>query len=298
MKLTWGVTCGAVLAASLASAEMVSVETYAGPVDVASEPARIAVLDVAAIDNLDALGVRIDGAPESLFVEYLDDVAEHAAPVGTLFEPNYEALAILAPDLIVAGGRSSVVVDQLNKVAPTVDMTIWGSDHVAQVLSRLEALASITGRQEQEAVVRAAFEAKIAEAKAAVAGKGDALILMTNGPAISVYGAGSRFGWLHAALDLPEAAEGVDAQTHGEAVSFEFVAQTDPEWLLVVDRGAAIGAEGASAESTLDNALIAGTTAAKSGQIIYLNAADVYIAGGGVQSMMRTLDHMIAGFKK
>jgi iron complex transport system substrate-binding protein len=28
---------------------------------------------------------------------------------------------------------------------------------------------------------------------------------MTNGPKVSTYGPGSRFGWVHAALDLPPA---------------------------------------------------------------------------------------------
>lgn len=116
------------------------------------------------------------------------------------------------------------------------------------------------------------------------------------GPAVSVYGAGSRFGWLHEALDLPETVENVDVQTHGEAVSFEFIADANPDWMIVVDRAAAIGADNQSAQTTLDNDLVAGTTAAKEGQIVYLNAADIYIAGGGVQSMTRVMDTLIAGF--
>ena len=127
-------------------------------------------------------------------------------------------------------------------------------------------------------------------------GKGSALILLTNGGKISAYGAGGRFGWLHSALDLPEAAENVEAETHGEAVSFEFVADIDPEWILVIDRGAAIGAEGEAAAATLDNPLIARTRAAQDGHIVHLDAASLYIASGGAGAVMQVLDEVIAAF--
>lgn len=286
----------AILSASTAFADPVTVDTYAGPVTVDTAAQTISVLDVAAIDTLDALGVSIAGVPENVFVDYLDDVTADATKVGSLFEPDFEALAILGTDLIVAGGRSSRRVEELAEIAPTVDMTIWGEDHVAQVLSRVDALAALTGTADAAESIKSDFTAKIEEAKAAVAGKGNALIVLTNGPAVSVYGAGSRFGWLHEALEIPEAVDGVDAQTHGEAVSFEFIADANPDWMIVVDRAAAIGADNQAAEATLDNALVAGTTAAKEGQIVYLNASDIYIAGGGVQSMTRTMDEIIAGF--
>lgn len=295
MKLTLAVAV-ATFAALPVFAQTVTVNSYAGAVEVATNPDKIVALDVAAIDLLDALGVAIAGSPSNLYVDYLDDVAAQATGVGTLFEPDYEALAQLGPDLIIVGGRSSTLVEPLSEIAPVVDMTIGGDDHVAQVLSRLNALAAITGTEAQAATVQATFEATLQTATNAVDGQGDALIVMTNGPAVSAYGIGSRFGWLHAALDLPEAVEGVDAQTHGEAISFEFVAEANPDWLIVIDRGAATGAKGDSAAQTLDNVLVAGTTAAKDGQIIYLNSANIYIAGGGIQSMSGTLDEIIAAF--
>jgi iron complex transport system substrate-binding protein len=154
----------------------------------------------------------------------------------------------------------------------------------------------IMNKEAEAAALAEAFSDKIAEAQGAIKDKGDALIVLTNGPKISVYGKGSRFGWLHSALALPEAVEDVDAQTHGEAVSFEFIADANPDWMIIVDRAAAIGQENQSAKTTLDNALVAQTTAWQKDQVIYLNAADVYISGGGIQSVMRTLDDVVRGF--
>ena len=84
--------------------------------------------------------------------------------------------------------------------------------------------------------------------------------------------------------------------SHGDAISFEFIAQTNPDWLFVIDRGAAIGAEGQSAKETLDNPLVAETTAAQKDQIVYLNAGDAYIAGGGYQALMEMLDQVDTAF--
>lgn len=61
--------------------------------------------------------------------------------------------------------------------------------------------------------------------------------------------------------------------------SFEFIAETNPDWPIFFDRGTATG-EGASAAATLDNVTVAGTTAAQKGRIVMPNSAPVYIAGG------------------
>lgn len=277
-------------------AEDVSFDTYRGEVNVAKGAESVVALDVSAIDTLDALGVDIEGIPSPHYVNYLADVASNAKKVGSLFEPDFEALANMAPDVIVAGGRSSKQFDQLSRIAPTIDMTIWGENHLEQVLSRLHAYGKLFGKEVEAAEVARTFENKLDEARGEINGKGDALIVMTNGPKVSAFGSGSRFGWLHAALNLPEAVEGVDEQTHGEVISFEFIAEANPDWLIIVDRGSAIGQKGDGAAETLKNALVAETNAWKSGNVIYLNSANIYIANGGIQSMSATLDELIAAF--
>jgi iron complex transport system substrate-binding protein len=132
----------------------------------------------------------------------------------------------------------------------------------------------------------------------AVQGKGKALILMTSGPKVTAYGKGSRFGWVHAALELPPAVEDVEAATHGEAISFEFVRDANPDWLIVLDRAAAIGSGEQNAMATLDNEMVAETTAWKKKQIIHVPAADFYIAAGGVQSMQRVLETIRDAFSQ
>ncbi len=120
---------------------------------------------------------------------------------------------------------------------------------------------------------------------------------MTNGPKMSAFGAQGRFGWLHTALDLPQSSKSLGENAHGEAISAEFIRESNPDYLLVIDRLAAIGQNGEDAKATLDNDLVRQTTAWQTGQVVYLDAARLYVSGGGIQSMNHILDQMIAAFE-
>lgn len=277
-------------------ANAMDVATARGPVTIDGTPKTVAVYDVAAIDTLSRLGVRLAGLPDKLYVPELEPVKEGATPVGTLFEPDLEALSALDPDLIIVGSRSASKADVTAKVAPTIDMTIDGDDLFDQAKRRLAAYGELFGKQAEAKAVADELDARLVAAKAAVAGKGKALIVMSNGPKVSTYGPGSRFGWVHAALDLPAAVNEIETATHGEAVSFEFIRQANPDWLLVLDRAAAVGSNEQAAKVTLDNELIAATTAWKKGQVVYLPAPDFYIAAGGVQSLERVLTTITEAF--
>ncbi|MBD3838623.1 ABC transporter substrate-binding protein, partial [Brevundimonas sp.] len=167
-------------------------------------------------------------------------------------------------------------------------------DVVGDLRARLAAYGSLFDKGDAAAILTATLDDEIAAVQAEAKGRGTALILLTNGPKISAYGRGSRFGWLHTALGIPEAYPNLTPETHGDAISFEFIAEVDPDWLFVIDRGAAIGAGGASARETLDNPLVAGTKAAQNGHIVYLDAGSVYVAGGGYTALMTTLEQMRA----
>lgn len=277
------------------AAEDVTINTYRGEVTIAALPEKIAVFDLSALDTLEALGVKADGTLNNVYLDYLKDAAEGTENVGSLFEPDFEAINALQPDLIIAGGRSHEAVPDLEKMAPTIDMTIW-EDTIGQGLDRMDALGEVFGKEDKASELRGAFEAKLAATKAVLADEGNGLIVMTNGPKVSAYGANGRFGWLHTALGLDEAAPEVEQATHGEAISFEFIRDANPDILLVIDRAAAIGQDGDSAATTLDNALVHETNAWKNNKVIYLSSGPIYIANGGIQSMNGTLDQILLAF--
>lgn len=291
-----GLVLALVFVTNPALAGEVTVETYRGPMTVTTLPEKIAVFDIAALDSLQALGIKPDGVVGNVYLPFLEAVAEDTVEIGSLFEPDFEAINALAPDLIIAGGRSHEEVPNLAKLAPTIDMTIW-EDVIGQGLDRLSAYGDIFGRQDEATELRNQFLAKLEATKKAAAGNGNALIVMTNGPKVSAYGSNGRFGWLHQALDLPEAVADVEQATHGEAISFEFIREANPDILLVIDRLAATGQDGETAKATLDNALVRETKAWTSGRVIYLSSGPIYIAGGGIQSLNITLDEILSVFQ-
>jgi iron complex transport system substrate-binding protein len=281
-----------------ASAETIEIQTAQGMVGVPAKPSRVAVFDMAALDTLNLLGVKAAGVPDRVFLPELKSAAAGAEVVGTLFDPNLEALSALAPDLIILGGRSSPKAKFTARIAPTIDMTIDGQELVRDAEARLQAYGRLFGREQTAEQEKQKFNAAIVAARDAAKGKGRALIVMTNGPKISAFGLGSRFGWIHSTLQIEPAVTTMAPSIHGEAVSFEFVRKADPDWLIVVDRAMAIGAGDNQARATLDNELVRDTRAWKSGRVIYLPSADLYIAGGGIQAMTRVLAALTRGFSE
>lgn len=287
MGIIRGLAVALVAWAGSLTAMALEIETAQGPVSIAAAPRKIAVFDLAALDTLAALGVAPAGLPDKLYLPELAPLAKGAAKVGTLFEPDLEALSALAPDLVIVGGRSAPKLASVRQVAPALDMSLSGTDLIGEAKQRLFAYGTLFGKQAQAETLARDLDAAVAATRAAAQGKGKALIVMANGPKISTYGAESRFGWLHKELGLPPAAAATAAAIHGEIVSFEFIRQTDPDWLLVLDRGAAVGE--ASGKATLANDLVAQTVAGKKGQIVYLPPGDFYIAAGGIPATLRVL---------
>ncbi|WP_106400992.1 siderophore ABC transporter substrate-binding protein [Actinocorallia populi] len=292
--------CGGSEADSAAegSGGSVTVEHAQGSTTVEGTPEKIVVFDVGYLATLDELGVKVAGVPA---VENLPgDLAEYSGDtypkVGSLFEPDYEKVNALAPDLIVVAGRSAAAYPELKKIAPTVDLTVDQTDFVGSFRARTEALGRLVGKEDQVGQRLSALDQSIAD----VRGRADertGLIVLTTGGKISAHGPGGRFGIVHDVLGVKPAATGLKTDTHGNAVSHEFIAETDPDLLYVVDRDAAIGEEGQAAAQVLDNALVKQTEAAKNDKIVYLDAFTWYIAPtalGSVESMVKAVGDSLA----
>ena len=111
-------------------------------------------------------------------------------------------------------------------------------------------------------------------------------MLLVNNGKLSAFGATSRLGgWIHKDIGVPAVDENIKEGSHGQPVSFEYIKEKNPDWLFVLDRSAAIGEEGQAAKDTLDNPLVAGTTAGQKGQIVYL-PPETYLAAGGAQELL------------
>jgi iron complex transport system substrate-binding protein len=264
----------------------VVVEHAQGETEVDVDPQKIFTYDFAALSVLDALGVEVAGVPKQNVPEaYAQYAGDDVQDIGTLFEPDYELVAAEQPDLIIVAGRSSEAYPQLSEIAPTIDLSNdWATFHDS-VVANAETLAPVFDAQDEVADLVADLDAAVADVQAKAEDAGTALVVLTSGGEVTAYGPGSRFGFLHDSLGLTPAVEDVEAATHGEAVSFEFLLETDPDWLFVVDRDAATGEGTQNAEQVLDNEVVHRTTAWQEGQVVYLDPTTWYIINGGVPTL-------------
>ena len=254
----------------------------------ATNETRVVALDVSAVDTLVALGVEPVGTVQPLFVSYLDVKAEKA---GSLFEPDFEVINRLQPDLIVTGPRMTHHVSMLESMASV--QTVGLTDNAfTGAIALINSLASVTQTNDQAKVLVAGLQSQRDSIAERAPNAGRTLVVMTNGPKISVYGEKGRFGWIHTELGFLPADASIEDSAHGQIASFEYIQQVNPDLLIVIDRLAAVGRPGDAAAVTLDNPLVAKTTAWKTGKVVYLNAANAYIANEGATALGQVLSDL------
>lgn len=263
-------------------------------VDVPTNPDNIVVFDMASLDTIGALGGEVDGAPLDSVPDYLSDtLADDAYNAGTLFEADLVEIEAHQPDLIIIGGRSAALYDDLSAIAPTVDLSITGS-----FLDTLERnttlLGEVLGAQDQAAAALTEVKAGIDEAKALTAGAGTGLGVMVSGGKLSAMaptngnatGRNARGGIIYDVFGVTPVIDDIEAATHGEPISFEFLLEHDPDYLYVVDRDAATGSDpnAKPAAEVLDNDIVKQTKAFREGHIVYLDPVAWYIVFGGIET--------------
>ncbi len=156
--------------------------------EVPRDPQRIAILDLASLDILDALGVgdRVVGMA-STHIDYLSQYAENTelAALGTIKEADLEAVMGCEPDVIFIGGRLATMYDQLSEIAPVVflqtDTSDGGKGVIESVRANATTIASMFGLESAIDEKMAAFDERIAALQEFAAGKTAVVGMCTSG---------------------------------------------------------------------------------------------------------------------
>jgi iron complex transport system substrate-binding protein len=261
--------------------DFVTVEHNLGTVRVPRNPERVVVFTYDTVDILDHLGVSILGLPKSNLPSSL---ARYNSPdytnVGTLFEPLYEVVYGLQPDVIFISARQAAVYDQLSEIAPVVYTVLESTDYLGSLEYNWNLIGSIFGKTSEVTEYIQEIQLRAQEIKG-LAPLFSTLFLQVNDGAMSVYGPGSRFGMVYETFGFKPADGDIQVSTHGQSVTFEYLSQLNPEILFVLDRGAAIGAMG-TAHSVLDNPIVRSLKAYQNNRIIYVDTQAWYLTIGGI----------------
>lgn len=256
---------------------------------------RIAVLDMASLDILDALGLgdRVVGTA-STSIDYLQDYVnnDEVANLGTVKEADMEAVAAAEPDVIFIGGRLSKSYDELSKIAPVVYLSTDAEKGLVEsTRDNANLVASMFGKESEVDGLMSGFEGRIEALKEAADGQTAIVGLYTNG-GFNVLGNDGRCSIIGTEVGFTNLAAGQVTSTHGNEVSFETLVAEDPDYIFVMNRDAAIGQGSAeAAKDVVENDLTKQTKAYNNGHIVYLEHPAVwYTAEGGISA----LDTMLA----
>ncbi|MYL57979.1 ABC transporter substrate-binding protein [Virgibacillus halodenitrificans] len=280
--------------------ETITVKHELGETEVPKNPEKVVVFDFGMLDTMNKLGIEVTALPKKIIPKYLSEYNdEKYENVGSLKEPDFEKIAEIDPDLIIISGRQSDVYEQLKELAPTVYLGLDATRYMDSFKENVTTVGEIFGKEEEVKTELEDIEGLISSVneKAEKLDK-KALLLLANDDKISAYGPNSRFGLIHDVLGLPAADENIEASTHGMNVSFEYVVEQNPELLYVIDRSAAIGAEGSSAKQMVENELVENTTAYKNDDIYYLDPELWYLSGGGLISVKEMIKEVEASLEK
>ncbi|GIG53876.1 siderophore ABC transporter substrate-binding protein [Demequina activiva] len=276
----------------------VTITTAQGEATVPFRPQRVIVVEHGILDTIDYLGAgeSVVGIPHHAVPSYLADYTTSTENTGTLFEPDYEAINAAEPDLIIVGGRSAATLPAMEAIAPTIDLSFgWGSEAFMTTFeTNTTALGQIFGAEDEAAAALAEVTAGAQAVAADAADEGPGLVLMTSAGEVSAYGPSEegRFDFVYNLLGVEPAIDQVAIDDHGDAISFEFIAEVDPSLLIVLDRDAAIGEEGEAAQAVLDNELVNSTTAVANDNVLYVDTEKWYLSFGGLTSVNTILDEV------
>ncbi|MFG0267034.1 MAG: siderophore ABC transporter substrate-binding protein [Rhodopirellula sp. JB055] len=294
-----------------------------GTTTIPAVPKRVVVMDLASLDNFDTLGIPVVGVPElasHMFPEWLSEYAsDDYAKVGSLFEPDVDAIKKLNPDLIVVASRSSGKLDTLASIAPTIDLSTTTSGFVASTVQNLLTIGTIFDQQELANQKAIELLQNVRELHTDAATRGTGLLLFSVRDSIIPQPPATRFGVIHELIGMPSVMTKADAgpprqknkaddaqeqtpeqiaqaearkreQAKKDAKRLQMLLDRDPQWLISLDRNSAFGERESGAEVLQSRTAVTESGVWRSKKVIYLDGRGWYLAPGGAQQLQHAID--------
>lgn len=270
-------------------------------------PRSVVALDNRTFQTLADWGIELSAAARTLMPAtnpYKTD--ESIVDIGNHREPNLEALVAVEPDLIINGQRFTQFTEDITRLAPdAVQLSLEpreGEAFDAELRRQTEILGEVFGKESEAAALVDAFDDAIAGVKEAYQPGDKVMAVIVSGGAIGYVAphVGRTLGPVFDIFDLTPAlqVEGSSEDHQGDDISVEAIAAANPDWILVMDRDAAILADDAQhtpAQQVLESSeALANVTAIKQGHVVYM-PADTY-TNEGIQTYTVFFDDLAKAF--
>ena len=267
----------------------VTIEDNTGTHEITTPPTSVVALDNRTFQTLADWGVELSAGAVSLMpetVSYVKD--EGVVDIGLHTEPDLEAIVAADPDLIISGQRFTQHNDAIADLVPDatiIDLEPRDGEPFDEELKRqTTVLGEIFGKEDDAEKLIEEFDAAVDRAKAAYDDSETVMAVNTSGGQIGYLAptVGRSLGPIYDMLGLTPALQVDDATDdhQGDEISVEAIAASNPDWILVLDRDAVFAAETPDyvqgAEIIEDSEALAGVTAVKDEQIVYM-PTDTYL---------------------
>lgn len=276
-------------------------------VEIAKNPENVIIFDLGLASTFVELGIedKIAGLPkgennsslsEDLEV-FTDDAYEN---LGGLFEPNYELIASINPELIIISGRQSStdIISELESAAPNAEIINIAADAVTYIDDIKEStliLGELFEVEEKAEELVADLETRVETINESIDTLDTSILFVqTNGGDLALHGEGGRYGFLFEELNFEIAGEQEEDSTanHGNQITFEFIAEANPGLIFVMDRGAATATADTTNTDVLINSVTESVDAVANDNIYELSPVPWYLNAGGYGTLMTQLDEI------
>jgi len=275
-------------ASATAATDSVTVEDNTGQKVVPSPPKRVVALDNRSFEIVDQWGIKPVAAARQLVPTTIPGIGddENIVDIGNHREPNLEAIVAADPDVVVSGQRFQKYDGEIGKLVPDAAVLDFeprdGKPLDEELIRQTEALGEVFGKQDDARKLVDDFTAARDRAKSAYNPDQTVMALNASGGELGYVapGIGRVWGPVFDMLGMKPALK-VDNATNdhqGDDISVESIAQSNPDWILVLDRDAGTRSdEGSPSAQTViaDSQPLKNVTAVKDNHV-YVAPADTY----------------------
>ena len=262
-----------------------------GEATVPAAPKRIVVLDTGELDSMAALGIKPVGAvsvfQDAGFQPYLAAAMEGVKNVGTIGQPNLEAIAALQPDLIISSEmRHEKIYEELRQIAPTVFTERVGVTWKENFLLHAEAV----GEKAEAEAIMARYDQRTGDLKTKLnAANTSVSVIRGLSSEVRVYNDGSFIGTILKDLGFKRPEGHTDDVTFDKAGE-EQIPSMDADLMFITHFRPADGGDTALTK-LMQHPLWAELNVAKQQQIHEM-PDDYWMIGIGISAANKVLDDM------
>ncbi|WP_128895933.1 siderophore ABC transporter substrate-binding protein [Longirhabdus pacifica] len=257
-----------------------------GTVTVPANPKNVVALDNRTFETLADWGIELVAVPKPIMSsdsQYVTD--SNVQDVGSHGEPNLEIIAAVDPELVIIGQRFAGYYEDIKKLVPNaavIDLNFdVNSENSAQNLidgfkETTLALGEIFEKNTEAEQLVSELDQAIEKGKSAYKENDTVMSVIVSGGDIgfSAPYTGRVWGPLYEIFGWTPALEVDNSSTdhQGDEISVEAIAQSNPDWIFVLDRDAPISGinEKVPAQDVIDQSpALQNTTAVSNGQIVY-----------------------------